>query len=1041
MSTKGWRSSLCLGWVLVLVVVVVLEPVLPTAAQSSEYQVVDEMTLVQITNIPNTGEQTFQDALLSGSGRVVVYGAPGGYDSDRTLYLANSDGIGSPLAFDTSVGDPEIKGLRLLDVSYDGNKILYFKQDRYRECSAWLLEHDASSCGYYLYDADTQTSARVTPCYSDPRVGTKVCLWPSSGSLVALSGDGRHVFLISGERWQCTLQPSAYGRTPAWQWSCDIPGGTHRLYRVCTAELANPQVVDVWGESLESVLPAGGRLYSYDPLRVDYAGETTAILLTISGESGGTLPESGIYFNGGDGWYRLSTPTVVNLNYVFDLNAEGNWVAYNPPYSGGTYYIQHASGNPQYANPVSASLGYHTLSGITQDGQHVLFEDGLVHAYALWIAGRDGAFDPVTAIAPGPACDTAALSYDGQTIACPMDQNDVGNHQYFVVHGQANPDLSVDPFTLAPATAAYSAGRYVLPVDVTVRNTGRAPAVDFQVQLRDRGGWSDTRTIASLAADASTVLHLDWDLTDLLTAGKGQATVQLTVATDPTDQINEISNLNNATQSSAEVDARPRLTQVRTGYRPGTFLAGVSLPGNFDTWVDWNGDLSGTGATADDPDSVTYELNGAATVHNVNNPAGAPAASQAYNLGSDLQAGANVLRIWAKNGAGFESESHTLTLQRADNAAWLGAAVVTAEAEPPGATYDKIAIYKAAFEWPNETLSGYFDVPANKVNLLKKEYGPKIDSWSLGLEFRSDGAGAIKGSGEFEGEVKGKVAVKATITASGAVRAAEQLRLTKLEGSLRGEGEMSTPRVPLSPWLPFLYAQAKIGAGADATLGVYEQASGKLAWSPLVLGLDVTAEGTLSSGVEGVAYVEGGVGGQPRGEFNLPPDPSLLKSLTIRLYAWGKAQFLIWEKGYEAEYEYVAAGPGGQSVYAHAPEPRSTGWRLREAPAGLQAPNATGPLAMDYAYADPALAIAADDTVTLAWVDDQADQLEIRASRWDGATWSATAGLTDDGFLDAHPDVAYDGAGNAVALWARVPDDTPPADPHDALAAMEIMAA
>jgi len=597
----------------------------------------------------------------------------------------------------------------------------------------------------------------------------------------------------------------------------------------------------------------------------------------------------------------------------------------------------------------------------------------------------------------------------------------------------------VDAFSLDPAAVVTQQGRYTHPVAVTVRNTGRAAASDFQVRFSDNGGWSETRAIASLAAGESTVLELEWDLTSLLEAGQGEARVELTVEADFDDVIVEASKLNNTARAAAEMDVRPRLSQVQAGYRPGTFLAGVSLANNFDVWVDWNGDLSGVGA-AGESQAVLYTLNGAEHSVAVNNPAAAPAASHTYDMGSELQAGANILHIQAENAAGFFSDRHTLTLHRADNAAWLAAVAVEVSAEPPDAPYDKVAVYTASFAWPVEAVEGYFDVPEGEVNLLKKEYGPQIDAWTLEVEFRSDGVGTLTGGGTFEGELKGVVAVETTVTASGSVRATDQLRLTGLEGQLRGEGQFDTPRVPLTPWLPFLYAQARLGAGADATLGVYEQDNGELEWSPLVLGLDATVEGLLSSGVEGVAYVEGGVGGQPRAEFNLPPDPDLLRSLTIRLYAWGKAQFLIWEKGYEAEYLYVVAGDGAQ-IYTVAPHPQNNGWQLRAVRDAPRFLSGTGPQAMDYAYADPALAVAADDTMMLVWVDDVGNRLELRASRWDGAAWSATADVTANDFLDAYPAIAYDSAGNVVALWVQLPDAAPPADPQAALPAMEIVSA
>lgn len=173
----------------------------------------------------------------------------------------------------------------------------------------------------------------------------------------------------------------------------------------------------------------------------------------------------------------------------------------------------------------------------------------------------------------------------------------------------------------------------------------------------------------------------------------------------------------------------------------------------------------------------------------------------------------------------------------------------------------------------------------------------------------------------------------------------------------------------------------------------------------------------------------------------MPADPKLLRSLTIRLYAWGKAQFLVWEKGYDAEYEYVVSESGGRMVYVYTLKPQRSDWHFSDMSVSPRATAGNGPQAMDYPYADPALSIAADDTMMLLWVDDEGAQLEIRSSRWDGSAWSVTADVTDNALLDAHPDVAYDSTGNAVALWSQVTTTTLPADPHDVLTDTEIMSA
>ncbi|MBU0702865.1 MAG: hypothetical protein KKC18_03280 [Chloroflexi bacterium] len=979
----------------------------PAAAQelAAYYQITD-----------NTGEWSYSQfappAAISGNGQRIAYRLR--LTDTNTIYLANSNGSGAPQKIDTNVYDKVM-------INYDGSKIIYSKTDGKR---------------LYLNGAD------ITPCVSDPRISEIVCLEKEDeDNFFALSGNGEYVFLLSRGKWQCTPYEYHPGQ---WTWKCAVNVDVNnRKYYIWRVSVAGGEA-ELWSDASET-----------DALTWDLATDYYGAIVVWSGRSITSGKEEVYASRGGSQKTRIFVGEDAQYGEGrVKISADGNWVIFgraDRSCSGEHHRIhifRNDGGSYSSIDPYPYPEGYsYWIRGVSEDGTRILFESDTScqsSANRTFLVNRDGSdLTPVLSNTDSES-EASTFSFNGQNVGFFSDADVLGNgnthQQVFVLKGPAVPDLSADDFTLDPAAVTHSGGKYIFPLDVTMHNTGENSAADFQVRFSDNDGWSETRTIGNLAADASTVLHLNWDITNLLNAGKGKASVKLTVTADPDNIIVEASELNNTTESSTEVDARPQLTQIKSGYRPGTFLAGAAVPNNFDVWVDWNGDLSGSGDD-DEPKEVVYDLNGAQSVETVNNPAAAPAASHTYDMGGDLQTGANVLHIQAENSAGFQSDKQTITLHQADNAAWLASVAMETEADPPDAEYDKIAVYKSEFEWPNETLAEYFDVPANKVNVLKKEYGPSLDAWSLGVEFRSDGSGEVNGSGGFEGEIKGMVAMNTTISAAGAVRATDQLRLTKLEGNLRGEGEISTPRVPLSPWLPFLYAQAKIGAGADATLGVYEQANGELEWGPLILGLDATVEGTISSGWENIAYVEGGVGGQPRGEFNLPPDPDLLRSLTIRLYAWGKGQFLIWEKGYDAEYVYVISESTGQMAYVYTRQSQSDDWHLSDLSYAPLSVNAVGPQAMDYAYADPALSIAADDTMTLLWVDDEAPQLEIRTSRWNGSAWSATADVSDNAFLDAHPDAAYYSAGNVVALWSQVTTATLPADPHDALADMEIVSA
>jgi PKD repeat protein len=84
-----------------------------------------------------------------------------------------------------------------------------------------------------------------------------------------------------------------------------------------------------------------------------------------------------------------------------------------------------------------------------------------------------------------------------------------------------------------------------------------------------------------------------------------------------------------------------------------------------------------------------------------------------------------------------------------------------------------------------------------------------------------------------------------------------------------------------------------------------------------------------------------------------------------------------------------------------------------------------------YTYTEPSLAVNPNtDEALLLWVhDDVAKPVgqahEINFSTWDGSTWHAPDGITDDNLLDAAPQVAWAGDGNAVAVWERLTETLP----------------
>ncbi|TEU00475.1 MAG: hypothetical protein E3J29_01875, partial [Dehalococcoidia bacterium] len=86
-----------------------------------------------------------------------------------------------------------------------------------------------------------------------------------------------------------------------------------------------------------------------------------------------------------------------------------------------------------------------------------------------------------------------------------------------------------------------------------------------------------------------------------------------------------------------------------------------------------------------------------------------------------------------------------------------------------------------------------------------------------------------------------------------------------------------------------------------------------------------------------------------------------------------------------------------------------------------------------YPLSHPALAAADDGRLLVAWTHDEPGKPimqgeEVVASLWDGANWSPPMTITSDTHPDYNPELAFDGSGNAVAVWERSHNPNLPPD-------------
>lgn len=1059
MNTKARLLSLSL--VLVLLLAVGPAPQARPAVRATS-QTPDETKFIQITHIPGADYSDFSDALISGNGRKVVYADESGV---RTLYLANADGSGTPYSF-ADKGNGE--SVRILDISYDGKKVLYYKEP----FRSWDQNDMEDGDGLYIYDADADTRTRILPCYHDPRISQYGmdeyhCLIPHPFDYpeATLSGDGKYVFFFASVwGWDCSAvyEGGYYGY---WKWSCRSTYDGTTLWRIPVRYPDDPSAAEMWADMAQAV-PNGGRLYDSDDLNVDHFGDAATFDITIvSDEDNSYLPEAGIYLSTGPGRFRQFTSLPPLNEGTSNISPDGDWIAwadYEPESDTDYYYIYRKDGSQRIRHPHPPEVG-NFIRGISEDGQSLLLES-FAHSnfsYELWLADREGNLTHVDPGAPGDSKWVwyGSLSYGDHHVGFSINIDD-GTHQYFVSRGIATPDLAIDEFELDATTATYSDGKYILPVDVTVRNAGEATAADFQVRFSDNGGWSDTQNIASLAPDAGTDLHVDWDITDILKAGDGKNTVRLTVTADPDDEIVESSNLNNTTSASTEVDARPRILKVRPQFRLASayFLNNQSVNNPVKVLVDWNGDLSGNG---DAPyGDVTFNLNGEQSQESGQQWG----VQHAYDMGDDFKAefscANNTLQIWAANDD-FESLKISLQPTVFPFPGWVEWAInnipgsdTSFKTEPKA----PLVAYSYGFKYPEPSFEATWEPDDWVPYLGGQEIGIEPTQAEANATGHSDGAGTAGVAGN-TGLALAAFTSEGNLWGQGEAQfvCGESLDLTRAEMgfSIHATVEQEAGLTDVIPAVKAAEDWPVVGrvvrwvnqiatVKGSFTPGVeieteFEEQGGQLEFvhGEGTGSLDARAELATEVCEDLTASAYGG--GTPYVTVQVPAvDSSYLKEVGIDLY-YG-AKFQAWEFEEECERKVNCNYPGGceevesQGLTALAHDEPT--WRLiprlERAPtihatgALLQATSTTTETALVspvYARPEPALTVADDGTRLLAYVDDDASDpdgrhTEIRARIWDGG-WSGTDNLTNDEQPDFAPAVAFDGSGNGLAIWER----------------------
>ena len=979
--------------------------------------------IVQVTHF--TADDVVSDTVsISGDGNWVVYVASiveNGTDTKK-IYRAASDGGGSPVLIDTVVTGAPNSFFIFPEVNYDGSKVVY----------------------RYSGKISVNGSDDITPFYYHKGYDFESYYYLSSGDYPQISGDGRYVFFESHAGWNCK-----WTERDVWaSWVCATPE-RYRLWRVPSGG-GEPTIV------LDLEASHNGYHSDIHDWHIDYAG-TTITTDCNNGSQYGTCVFKNGHFYGfvNSGQYGFS-----------QISPDGNWLVSQPEVVPPTSVnVLKLDGSQSFTFDTDFNLfgGYsHFMSD--NAGKFVYkYNDALSNCGDdLWLMNRDGSGRvKVVDLSPDnrPGCLEYSLSYSGQDIAFVThdDLTGNGNNQYqvFTRLGPPLPDLNFAPFILHPENIILNSGHYILPVDVTLQNVGEASVSDVAVRFSANDGRSSTQTVAELGTGISTTLHLDWDITDLLTKGQGASTVQLTVEADPDSLFTEKTHLNNRYTASTTVDVRPKVqVQPELTLAGHYFLAGANIDNRIRVNVDWNGDLSGNG----DPGKVYFNLNGT-QVETDGQPWGA---ERTYNMGGDFESNYlcanNTLRIFATSPTGFyslESVIQPTVLPAPAWWEWIKTSLAGGYYSFSGKSHPPLVKYTHEYKYPVAPFVANWDVPAWVPYLGGKPMGILQTQASATLTSWSNGAGASESNGQTGFQVGG-FGIMGQIYGDGETQficgqslvlkqAAMNLKIT----GLIEEEEGLTDIIPgfktaenwaiIGRYVKMLNRVAKIKGRLMPGVNIktsYETRDGELKFN--------ANEGTAFVATQAVFEVtpfkdlmlDVYGGGKPYLTVAVPADPDYFKAVGIQLYYGADIRVFSFQQTFE--YPITCSYPGG-CVQPRLPAPRlnaesKPAWQFiprkninitRLQPNSILQSTATttetvlaDPI---YIYPQPALAVASNGTRLLTYVDDDLNDptgrsTEIMAQLWDG-TWQGALPLTNDQQPDFAPAVAFDGSGNGLAIW------------------------
>lgn len=503
----------------------------------------------------------------------------------------------------------------------------------------------------------------------------------------------------------------------------------------------------------------------------------------------------------------------------------------------------------------------------------------------------------------------------------------------------------------------------------------------------------------------------------------------------------------------------------------GRYLQGIPTKNPVTARVDWSGET---------PGYVEFTVNGAQHYYEVADISGA---THTFQMGTDLREGDNTLEIVAfSQDRRQRSQIQTRHISLIPAPAWLlsvlqnGALGLVSLAGSEGAGYE----YTAHVKFPSEGLSTGapgFGPPGSTSNIAFFIGG----GFRLPLKCASPAALTIEGgvqpkiellSIELTGELRGTGTLEARAvdceipTVNGNFRVDLKLAGQKnwpvlvfiIDFMDPGAGTALAAVVPhsLLDGLGDLYLQGNLKGYLTADVASLVDTATALEWRNTHLGGGPGIETGYRFNMPGFE-MRVYLGASGSADFWHPAPLHELSNLTFdHIALTGEAGYktrVTWfeqEKKVKVEWRYPPAStparidatnvPAAWHLPGHPPSSRST-------PAMLQFNTLDAPALLAtnvYTYTEPALAAhPATDNALLLWVhDDSAKPVgqaqELRFSRWNGTSWSTPAAITNDAYLDGAPQVTWDAAGNAVAVWQRLNTVLPGTATWDATIAKQI---